>query len=39
MKHLALVDENKKIICDISMVDIIKNMVETDTEKSQVKGH
>lgn len=30
MKHLALVDKNKKIICDISMVDIIKYMVEAD---------
>jgi CBS-domain-containing membrane protein len=30
MKHLALVDENKKIICDLSMVDIIKYMVEAD---------
>ena len=31
MKHLALVDEDKKIICDISMVDVIKHMVETDS--------
>ena len=30
MKHLALVDENKKIICDVSMVDIIKYLVEAD---------
>lgn len=33
MKHLALVDENNKVICDISMVDIIKRMVEQDRKK------
>ena len=35
MKHLAIVDENKKIICDISMVDIIKRLVAQD--KKQIK--
>ena len=30
MKHLAFVDENKTIICDVSMVDIIKYLVEAD---------
>lgn len=33
MKHLALVDEDKKIICDISMVDIIKCLIAADKEE------
>ena len=32
MKHLPLVDEKNKIICDVSMVDIIKCMVALDNE-------
>jgi len=33
MKHIALVDENNKVLCDISMVDIIKRMVEQDRKE------
>lgn len=33
MKHLALVDEDKKIICDISMVDIIKCLIAADKKE------
>ena len=32
MKHLPLLDEEKRVICDISMIDIIKRMIETDKE-------
>ena len=35
MKHLALVDDKKRIICDISMVNIIKYMVEVDTGEDE----
>ena len=33
MKHIALVDENKKVICDISMVEVIKRLVEQDRKQ------
>ena len=32
MKHLPLLDDEKRVICDISMIDIIKRMIETDKE-------
>ena len=33
MKHLALVDKNKKVICDISMVEVIKRLVDRDKKQ------
>ena len=32
MKHLPLVDRNKNIICDISMVEIIKHLLAKENE-------
>jgi predicted transcriptional regulator len=32
MKHLPLLDDEKRVICDISMIDIIKRMIETEKE-------
>lgn len=30
MKHLPLLDDEKRVICDISMIDIIRRLIETD---------
>ena len=32
MKHLPLLDDDRRVICDISMIDIIRHMIETDKE-------